>query len=433
MALKRKLFALTSFSIIDIVLLKLLGGIIFILLTNLLPRAEIGIIGVVAGYLVLFRFISITPESILLRDYPKMKQAINQYLTSFFVFWVLKTVVIVGLGAVVSYLVFLQTGNVTLAFYLFGSVIVLMLGYFQGIIKETHYVSFLQKRVTTLNVIFICAQLGLSLVLFFIPQLLLYLIILLVINVASSVVWMTLLMRSLHFRFDTHQTFKHMKHCIADFSLWQNLTGSITYLIYNIDTFILSFFVSLEVIGDYTIALTIANFFFVIPLVLQRSFTLGFSNISDPATVNRTLSLFIRYSLFVSVAQLVGYYLIGRWIVMIFSSTSVELIYWLSFIIISGISILGVGRPLISLANTKTKIKKLFFLVFLPMGIMSIVIYTLFTLLWGITGTAWGNVVSYSLFLFLLVVYTRREVAFSLTFPLITEDEKRFLKRLVRK
>ncbi|MBL7160308.1 MAG: oligosaccharide flippase family protein [Candidatus Aenigmarchaeota archaeon] len=431
MSLQGKLFRLASYSVVDIAALKILSGVIFIILARLLPRADIGIIGLVAGYLTLFRFLSITPESILFRDFPKIKNQLNEYLSAFIVFWAIRTALILALGGVFAYIMSFYYGGTVLPLYLFGAVVVLCLGYFQSIVKETHYVNFMQKAVTKINVVLMIIQLSLVSLLFFEPNILLYLGILLFVNISSVFVWYFILKKNFNFSFIiTKDTFNKIKHSIMDFSLWQNMSGSITYLIYNIDTLILGFFVSLEVIGNYTIALTIANFFFIVPQIIQKSFTVGFSNIENKLIINKALSVFLRYALFFSVLQLVLFVFFGNILVSIFTATHVEIIFWYSLIIIAGISIFNVFRPLNSLIAVKTSFRKAFFLVYLPSGIASIIVYITFTSMFGAIGTAWGNIVAYSFFTLFLLVYVKKNLDLSLHIHTITSEEKDVLRKL---
>lgn len=429
MSLKGNLFRLASYSVIDIAAIKIISGIIFILLVRLLPRADIGIIGLVAGYLTIFRFLSITPESILFRDFPKIKNQLNEYLSAFIVFWAIRTVFILALGGVFAYILSFFYGSTVLPLYLFGAVVVLSLGYFQSIVKETHYVDFKQKIVTKINVVLMIVQLSLVGILFFKPSLLLYLGILLFVNVSSVFVWYFILKKNFHFSFIlTKDTFNKIKYSIKDFSLWQNLSGSVGYLIYNIDTLILAFFVSLEVIGDYTIALMIANFFFIVPQILQKSFTVGFSHIESKFIVNKALSAFLRYALLFSVLQLVLFVLFGNILVGIFTDTHVEIIFWYSLIIITGISIFNVFRPLNSLIAIKTSFKKAFFHVYLPSGVVAVLTYFILTFWFGAIGTAWGNILAYSLFVIFLLVYVKKNLNLSLSFELMSKEEKQFFR-----
>ena len=431
MPLKTNLFKMTTLSIADTIILKILATLAFAIVTHLLPIEHIGIIGVTTGYLVFFRLISIAPESILFRDLPKIKNKLSEYLSAFTIFWMLKTIILMALAGIFSYVLFLIYGNILASAYFFGTVFIFSLGTFHGIGKETLLISFKQGIAVKFSLILSVLTVALTFLLFFSPTLISYLYIVIVANLIAAVTWFYLLKKHLSFSFKkTKDTFKIINYSIKSFAIWLHIGGSMFSVMLTIDVLILSFFATLGVVGDYTIALTVSNFFFVVPMLLQKSTTIGLSNISDKKTAHKAINMSIKYCFFLSAIQMVFFIVFGKLIISIFTQNNIDTIYLYSLLIIAGINILNVFRPLHSITVTKIEVSKHVKFVIFPTIVISVASYILLTILYGPVGTAAGNIVAYGSFAALLVIFIKKEYPMKFEFKLITAEEKELIKSI---
>lgn len=431
--LKNKLFGLTAYSFIDTVLLRFFGVISFIIIVRLLDRSDIGIIGVATGYLVFFNFLALAPETILLRDYPKVKDRINQYISSFMIFWFIRSFIMIVLAGIIAFFLYHQFENRIVPIYFIGATVLFNMGMFQSLITELFYVSFRQKIVMTMHIVLSLFATGLVFLLFFKPTLMFYLFLSFISTFVGLVTWYYLLKRYFAFKFIyAKDSLKIVKNSIKDFALWQHFNGTITYLIYRIDTVILSFFVTLTIIGDYTIALGIANFFFLVPQIVQKTAMVGLSNINTKTEEGLFMSIVLKYSFILGIAQLLLFILFGKWIIQtLFTSEHVEQIFLYTVLITCGVTILNFMRPVMSLIASKCSLKEGFFQVYLPAGIMALVGYIILTYFYGPVGTAIGNIVGYSVFALLQYSFINKKYPLHFKFELITAEEKEMFKNLL--
>jgi len=432
--LKRKLFELTLYSFLDRVFFRLYGIISFILIVRLLSRTDIGIIGIAGGYLALFNFLNLAPETILLRDFPKIKNNINQFLSSFIVFWFVRSAIIIILSAIVGFFLYQQFGEIIVLIYFLGTTLIFNMGMFQSLIQELFYVSFKQKIAMIVNIILMAISIFLILILFFRPTLIFYLFLSFLASFIGMLSWLFLLKRYFSFKFIyTKNNLKIIKESIRDFALWQHLNGVITYVIYRIDTVILSFFVALTIVGDYTIALGIANFFFFVPQIVQKSAMVGLSNIKNKSEESLFMSIALKYSFILGIMQLLLFIVFGKWVIQtLFTRMYVEQIYLYTVLITCGVTILNFMRPIMSLIASKCNLREGFLKVYLPALIMSLIGYIVLTYLYGPIGTAIGNIFGYSVFALLLYSFMTKKYPLRFKFSLITPEEKEMFKKLLR-
>lgn len=433
MTLKNKLFGLTAYSFVDTVLLRFFGIISFIIIVRLLARSDIGIIGVAAGYLVFLIFFALAPETILLRDFPKIKNRINHYISSFILFWLIRSIIITVLAGIIALFLYHQFENSIVPIYFIGATVLFNMGMFQSLITELFYVSFKQKIVMIMNIVLSVFGTGLVFLLFFKPTLMFYLFVSFLSTFVGLVTWYYLLKRYFAFKFIyAKDSVKIVKNSIKDFALWQHFNGTITHLIYRIDTVILSFFVTLTIIGDYTIALGIANFFFLVPQIVQKTAMVGLSNINNKREEGLFMSIVLKYSFILGIAQLLLFIVFGKWIILtLFTSTHIEQIYLYTVLITCGVTILNFMRPVMSLIASKCSLKEGFFQVYLPSGIMALVGYIILTYFYGPVGTAIGNIVGYSVFALLLYSFMNKKYPLQFKFKLITAEEKEMFKTFI--
>jgi O-antigen/teichoic acid export membrane protein len=306
----------------------------------------------------------------------------------------------------------------------------------QAPIKELLRVDFKQKTATITGFFIEITILGiLILVLNLIPSLTAYLAVFLTTSICAFGVWLIILTRIYNYTWIFNcESIKLLKYSIKDFSLWNHFNGAITNLIYNIDTAILSLLgISLSAIGNYTVALKLSNFFFIAPMLLQGVNTIAVANMNEK-TSNIGINLFLKYSFVLSLTQLLIFILFGEWVIESFiTQKATEAIFTYGLLIITGVSILNIGRPLISWITIKGSLKEAFFRIYLPSGIIGIFIYFLLGIFFGATGVACGNIVVYSLFLSLVIIYVLHTCPFKLKLYLFTSQEKELIFQVMKK
>ena len=437
MRLKEKVTNLAFFSLLDTILNRVIHFLSLLVVIKFLPRDDFGIIGISFGYLAILSLLSLAPETVLYRDFPNIKltKKISLYISSFIFFGLFRTLIILAISCVIGGYLYWQYKNyiVPLSFVIItlGSNIILL----QGPIKELLRVDFKQKIATIAGfLIEMTILLIIILTLFLFPLLEVYLIVFLTTSICALMAWLIILKKVYNFNWVFNRnTIRVLKYSIHDFSFWNHLNGSVTNFIYNIDTAILSLCgAPIITIGNYTVALKLSNFFFILPIVLQSTNTITLSNVKKEKS-NFIAGLFLKYSLIVSLIQLVFFILFGKWAIKTFiTSKDSALIFQYALLIIIGVSILNIVRPLISWIAIKGNLKQVFFKVYLPSGIISFFIYSILTKCFGPVGTAFGNIVCYLLFSFLMIYYIIRKCPFKIEGGLITQEEKDLLFNLFK-
>ena len=382
MSLKEKVVNLAFFSLLDTILGRVIHLLSLLVVIKFLPRDDFGIIGISFGYLAILSLLSLAPETVLYRDFPNIKsdKKINLYISSFILFGLFRTLIILVISCAIGGYLYWQYKNyiipLTFVIITLGSNIILL----QGPTKELLRVDFRQKLATITGFFIEVAILFIIIsALFFSPSLVVYLSVFLATSICALMVWLTILKRIYNFSWVFNRdTIKVLKYSIRDFSFWNHLNGAITNLIYNVDTAILSLCgMPLVVIGNYTVALKLSNFFFFVPMILQGTNTIALSNVKKERS-NFTVSLSLKYILIISLIQLGIFILFGRWLIETFiTSKNSGLIFQHTLLIIIGVSILNIVRPLISWVAIKGNLKQVFFKVYLPSGTVS---YTHLTL-----------------------------------------------------
>jgi O-antigen/teichoic acid export membrane protein len=158
-----------------------------------------------------------------------------------------------------------------------------------------------------------------------------------------------------------HNWKKLVVDSVKDFSLWNQLSSMLLRVLYQADVIILGFFVSLSALGDYTIALTIANVFFVVPQLFQKTFSVSFSRLSEKQRLAHGLGLAVKYNALFSIAQLAGYVILQPLIMAFFGPEHPETVSLYAFFIITGVTLFNLARPWVGLTTVKESKKKRLF------------------------------------------------------------------------
>ncbi|OQX86412.1 MAG: hypothetical protein B6D55_06145 [Candidatus Omnitrophica bacterium 4484_70.2] len=407
--IKRKVLSLGFFNLIENVFLRSVNIGSWIFIIRLLHREDVGIIGLSFGYLSFLNFINVAPETMLYRDFPAIKKSkkINDFISSFLLFSFYKFSVVLVVSFFISFFLYLSYHSLKISLFFVGISFILTISFFKSPVKELLKVDFKQKistliEITLSGISFIFLISGL----YRHPTLSTYIIVYGLMSILGIIIWFSILKRIYNFKFKSEKAFPLLNYSLNSFSIWNHLNGSITYFIYNIDPAILSICgISLVTIGNYTTALKISNFFFFIPMIFQNTLGIAFSNLNHKKSIFLLKKIFL-FNLIFGILQLLLFLYTGRWIIEnFFTHKFVSEIFKYSLIIIIGITILNITRPLISWLTIKGNIKKVFFFTYLPTGIAAFPVYLSLTKRYGPTGTAFGNIILYSFFSFLLIFW----------------------------
>lgn len=416
----RKLFL---FSFADEVISRLSRYLGIFILIHLLSRETIGILGIATGYIALLSYLFISPENILLRDFPRDKRnrkRLMHKISAYINFWVLKSAVVMTVSGLVF--LFLSKESLVLGVVFLAIAVQRLLEQLSDLIQLVFYVDFKQKKVTFINFFYSLILLALFILLLVKPGLYTYLAIVVLGELALSLVWYTLLKRDYNFSYHYVTLWiKSVKRDIMDFALWHQLGRAVINFLQNIGPAILSFFAGLAAVGDYTIALKIANVFLITPQLLQKSNLIHFSYEMPPASFEEDTNLpfgkklflpkTLRYYLVVhgliSCVYLIAFALMGKFFIFYFlTRQNVDSIWSLALLLLAGIGIYHLSRPFLDLASARFSLKESFFKIYLPVFVASIPVFSFLAKYFGVWGLAYGSIASYMLLFVLGAIFT---------------------------
>lgn len=416
----RKLFL---FSFADEVISRLSKYLGIFILIHLLTRETVGILGIATGYIALLSYLFISPENILLRDFHRDKRnrkRLMHKISAYINFWVLKSVAVMAVSGLIF--LFLSRENLVLGVVFLAIAVQRLLEQFSDLIQLVFYVDFKQKKVTIINFFYSLILLALFIILLVKPSLYTYLAIVVLGELALSSVWYALLKSDYNFSYHYVTLWvKSIKKDIIDFALWHQLGRAVINFLQNIGPAILSFFAGLAAVGDYTIALKIANVFLITPQLLQKSNLVHFSYEMPPASLEEDTSLpfgkklflpkTLRYYLAVhgaiSCLYLIAFAILGKFFIFYFlTRQNVDSIFRLTLILLAAVGIYHLSRPFLDLASARFSLKESFFKIYLPVFATSIPTFSLMAKYFGVWGLAAGSIASYMLLFILGAIFT---------------------------
>lgn len=400
-----------------------------VIVIQALPRDHYGVFGLVTGYFVFITFLILTPETILIRNYKTSKEDPDQHaqrLSTIYTFSVVRAIGIV----LVSLAVAVWVGLTYSSWILFGAMtlygvyqaILIMSGSIQFVLR----MEFLQHLITRTTTILKILQTSAMLLIFLSPSVLTYLVILIASTLLELLVWTRELRVSLPFPLwqNLRTMAAEIKQNLLSYSLWDHLNQSLIKYLYEIDTFFLSLFVTLTTVGNYTVALRIANFSFILPSIIQNSVILALSRLEQTEKEYTTVNIFLRYAIAVAVLQVAAFFAIGKWYIRLHTDEFVDEIFLYSMVIFAGTAILNSIRPLLSFIVTKLNVRKLFFRASIPMAVIVSALYPLGAYIGGGIGIAVANIACYIVWAGLLILFIKRNSAFRFSLLEITSVER---------
>lgn len=433
MGLYDKVVNVLSFNVLQTVLSKGLAFVNFAILIRLLSVEEIGIIGLSGGYIALLGFVMLLPESIFIRDFSKIRLRANDYISSFLGFGGIRNLVLFILALPVAWWVSQEQSTFTVGMYFILLVLSTLINSLSSPFREAFYANYRQARITfvdlSLNVVSF-ASLGL---LYFSRDVLTYGFLQVLVALLGVGWWYWNAKQKMGFTFKLPGDWIKISYdSIRGFVFWNHLGGVINRLVYQADIVILSFFVSLAALGEYTIALTIANVFFVFPQLVQKLMSLSFSQI-EKQSLSKNLGVAVRYNTLFSLAQFLGYWALGHYLIDFLHIKNAPLVFTYSLFLAGGVTLLNLARPWISLAVVRIEPKKFFTHLFLFPCALAMVIYWVAAQTSGVMGVAQANVLAYFIVGGWAVFYISLALGVRPDFFYLASFERKWLLRTIGK
>lgn len=385
------------------------------LTVRLLPRADYGIVGVVAGYGVLLQVLNVALENAILRDHRDYAAHPERFLLNYLVFSVTKAAALILVGVALAGALEMIYPRPGFAWAVGSLVVVTIADALVAPLVIYASTQYRQQLVTWVNIV------RFSLNLLLVAGLLLWpsLAYLLVKDVAmlffTVAIWVFVAHRSLRLRFATVSIRRHldigfMYRAMARQSIWLHLIGIANVFMYRADALFLSFYAPLTVVGNYNVALTSANVANVVPGILGYQNTVAISRITDARRTFELTGMFLRVSLYVGLATLLGFIAFGKlYLQLLTGERDVDTLYGYMLCIVTGLVIAKtLVSPLISYVNAKGDVCGMFVRVNLPALLVSACTYYLAARLWGAPGVAGANLVNALVWVALMLLEMRR-------------------------
>jgi len=435
MTLFQKIISVLSFGSLQILASKFIGLIQFAVLVRLLSTSEIGIIGLAGGYVAILSFILVSPESILIRDFKKIQPKLNVYVSSFLQFLIYRNILIFAGGSVVAWYLLPLPENPALTAYFILLLLYHLITSLSGPLREAFYGYYRQARITLVDLMVSIMLVATMPILYFSRDVVVYGVLQVVVATLGVGWWYWNARKHLNYSFvgglDVRTwNIRLAWDSIQGFGIWNHLSGAVIRLVYQVDIVILGLFVSLETVGSYAVALTIANVFLVFPQMVQKVLSLSLSQMENNRTLRNIFGVAVRYNTLFSLAQLIGFIVLGTFIISIFGPEQPEEVWMYSLYIIAGITLFNLVRPWTSLALARLPPREFFMGLFVLPALCAVPIYYWAASTHGALGVAQANVVTFGILSGWVVVYVHARVKLSPRMRFISAFEKSLLQRV---
>lgn len=418
-----------TFNALQTVFSKILGAVQLAILIRLLTNSDIGAVGLVAGYVGVLGFLAIAPEVIFLRDYQKMAARLNDYLSSFLLFGVARGFVLVLVGIPLAYWLFISQ-SAEVAVYFLLVLLAFSLNLLTSPFREAFYAQFRQGRIAWIDLSLNLLSLLLIALVFFYQNIVAYGIVQVAVGMLGVVWWYSQARTHLKFKFLLHADWWKLSWgSLTNFSIWNHFTSTSLRMVYQADVVVLSFFVALDPLGDYAVALTIANVFFVFPQLIQKVTSLSFSSLQKKEELELGLGLSVKYNFLFCFAQFIGFLIFGPWLVAFFGPENPENVLTYAFYLVGGVTLFSFARPWIALLIVRYDMRKLFMELFVVFGLFAFIVYYLAAAYGGVVGVAQSNVLLYFVLALLVIYFTGKKLNIYPRIVWITIEEKRFFMK----
>lgn len=382
-----------------------------ILLIRLLPREDYGIIGIVVGYFAFVNLINISLESIILRDHKKFDNNLNNVMQNFFAFNFLKSMLFVFIAIVLSLVLSNMYNNIGFIYAIWSITFITIADAITAPLIVYFSSKFNQKLVTKISIFRYTLSLILLTGLFVYPELWFIALKDFIVSLVYIVIWFYVSRNKLSFtpQFSSID-FKFIKETLFSYSLWTHLNGVVTNFIYRSDTFFLSFFVSLAIVGNYNIALNSANIANILPMIIGYQNSIAISNAKDKNQVFRTSNYFILLSLLIGLVTIIGFYVLGDFYLYLITGqeNNSEIFFYMMCIVTGLVIVKSFASPLVSYISIFLSVKKMVLEISIPVFFITLILYYASAKYLGAYGISLSNIIIAIIWLILIIFYLER-------------------------
>jgi len=406
------------------------------LVVRSLSRQEYGMLSLVMSYGLIFNMLNVSVSAILIRDYQKLKGRMDEYMQAFLLFSFIKSGLALLLCAVIGCFLYRHYHSVAMLLVLLLTTVTTVLLYVTEPLSVLLSVRFQQPALTKINLVASLANMLLSAGALLVPTALFVS----AKNAVVSLIVLALTVAYAGFRFRlaggsvVPGRLCLVKECFVGFSVWSHLSGIMTDIIYRADLLILGWLgTPFRTMGNYNVALQMANFAKLLPQILQYNCSLGLSHREDPRQQDEMTFLFIKYSFLLSLATMAGYGLFGRWGIQLIAGSDVDHIYALGFYMVGGLCAFNTFRSFISYGSVVHDIRECFLFAMVPSTVVALIGYGVMGYRWGADGMAKANLVAGLAMSFFVLLYVHTRTPFRWRFALVTDTERALFAYVWRK
>lgn len=399
-----------------------------IIIIRVLPRDDYGIIGIVVGYFAFVNIINISLESIILRDHKKFDENLNEVMQNFFVFNVYKSIILALISFILSYTLSLLYNNNNFIYAIWSTASIIIADTITApfiIYFASKFNQFLVTKISilrySLGFIFL---LGLPLY----PHLWYIAVRDLIINLLYTIIWIYISTKKIGFAPQIRIiNLSFIKKCFFDFSLWTHLNGIITNFIYRSDPFFLSFFVSLNTVGDYNVALNSANVANILPMIISYQNSIALSHAKSTKHAFQITNTFVKLSFFIGVLTWLGFYFWGKYYLYIITGekNNEEIFFYMMCIVTGVVIVKSLASPLNAYINIFGNVKQLFIGGMVPLFLFTVLVYFSSSYLYGAKGIAIANIIV-SVFWLAIIILMANKDGYKLFFGLLWRNQCHF-------
>lgn len=377
-----------------------------IILIRLLPREDYGVIGIVAGYFVFVAFINISFESIILRDHKKYDNNLKDIMQTFFMANLFKSILFVIVSLILTYILPQMYENSGFIYVIWAITFIMIADNITAPLTIYFASKFNQKLVTKVSILRYLLNFILLFGLFKHPELWYIALKDFIVSCIFILIWFFIANKKLEFKPNLRKIdFKFLLNTFFSYSLWTHLNGFTTNFIYKSDTFFLSFFVSLLIVGNYNIALNSANIANILPMVLGYQNSIAISNAKDKNQVFKISNYFILLSFLIGLITIIGFYVLGDFYLYIITGqeNNGEIFFYMICIVTSLVIVKSFASPLNAYINIYGKVKNLFTQGMIPILICTCLLYFYSSSFYGANGIALANIGVSFFWLFIII------------------------------
>jgi O-antigen/teichoic acid export membrane protein len=375
-------------------LLSSLGGKIadalgVVIAIRTLSAADYGVIGTALGLMAVIGFVNLTPEDILWRDLPKLRDRLSEHLSAYVWFWFVKFVVVAVVAAIFCTLYGVTHHSRNVALSAFAITMLLQLLSLSTLVEVPLFAGLQQQRGAAFVLGVRVLWLALLAANFWMRSLAYYLVALAAyagITAALSA-WLLRQRLGVSFRFNAAAAWRNVRAAALDFTLWLHLAGRARVFLMRGDLAILGGLgISLAMLGQYTVAVNLVGFSLILPGVIENVAAVSFAH--HPEQRARNLKRFVALVVGLSLVQLVGGLLLGREVLRALRVPEVEGTLIVFALLLTGATGFCATSPYLAYAMCFRRMRTFFTRVFLAASVVFAVVVWASAMRWGVIGAA---------------------------------------------